>query len=361
MPDVVGSVSRRAAPLALLILALAGLAGSAAAQEPLTHPPLRAEFLSRYDFLVLLAGLDSNDNRFSWDARAEADLDVVDYVVGRASVRAGYEAIMGNEQQLFDPNQSLYTLEASSSLRAGPTEFAAVLHHVSRHLSDRANTRGIGMNLAGGRVLRRIRVAGASLDLRADGGWVIMRSYLDYTWRAQIDLVARRPLTARLGLLGRAFGETYGVDPTIAGRARQHGGRLEGGVRISGQAATMELFAGYERVVDADPLGPAAWPLGIRRFSHRQLIPFSYDAKDRSLPRVRAGPGGRRPVVQPCTVGRRAAPEAAVPDIDAAERADGDLLGGSLDADRPPAALVSRRVEERDGRGAPASRISSST
>jgi len=261
MPGAVGSVRRHAAPLACLILALAG---SAAAQEPLTHPPSRPAFLSRYDFLVLLAGLDTNDNRFSWDARVAADLDVVDYVGGRASVRAEYEAYLGNEQQPFDPNQALYTLEASSSFRAGPTEFAAVLHHLSRHLSDRANKRGIAMNVAGGRVLRRIPVAGATLDLRADAGWVIMRRYLDYTWRAQVDLVARRPLTARFGLLGRAFGETYGVNPTIAGRDAQHGGRLEGGVRISGQAAALELFAGYERVVDADPLGrqPGRWAFG---------------------------------------------------------------------------------------------------
>jgi len=261
MSDAVGSVRRRAAPLACLILALAG---SAVAQEPLTHPPFRPEFLPRYDFLILLAGLDSNDNRFSWDARAAADLDVVDYVVGRASVRAEYEVFMGNEQQLFDPNQSLYTLEASSSFRAGPTEVAAVLHHLSRHLSDRANRQGIGMNVAGGRVLRRIPVAGATLDLRADAGWVIMRSYLDYTSRAQIDLVARRPLTLHLGLLGRAFGETYGVNPKIAGRDRQNGGRLEGGVRISGRAAALELFAGYERVVDADPLArrPGRWAFG---------------------------------------------------------------------------------------------------
>ena len=261
MPDAVGSVIRRQAPLACLILALAG---SAAAQEPLTHPPSSREFLSRYDFLVLLAGLDINDNRFSWDARAAADLDVVDYVVGRVSVLAEYEALMGNEQQLFDPNQGLYTLEASSSFRAGPTEFAAVLHHVSRHLSDRANKRGIGMNVVGGRILRRIPVGGATFDLRADVGRITRRSYVDYTWRAQINLVARRPLTARLGLIGRAFGEGYGVNPKIAGREGQHGGRLEGGVRISGHAAALELFAGYERVVDADPLDrqPRRWAFG---------------------------------------------------------------------------------------------------
>lgn len=261
MPDASGSVIRRAAAVAYLILALAR---SAAAQEPLAHPPSSREFLPRYDFLVLLAGLDINDNRFSWDARAAADLDVVDYVVGRVSVLAEYEVLMGNEQQLFDPNQGLYTLEASSSFRAGPTEFAAVLDHVSRHLSDRANKRGIGMNVVGGRVLRRVPVGASTLDVRADVGRLIRRSYVDYTWRARINLVARRPLTSRFGLLGRAFGETYRVNPTIAGRDGQHGGRLEGGVRISGRAAALELFAGYERVVDADPLDrqPRRWAFG---------------------------------------------------------------------------------------------------
>jgi hypothetical protein len=261
MPDAVGSVIRRAASIACLILAMAS---AAFAQEPLTHPPSSHEFLPRYDFLVLLAGLDINDNRFSWDARVGADLDVVDYVVGRVSALAEYEALMGNEQQLFDPNQAIYTLEASASFRAGPTEFAAVLDHVSRHLSDRANKRGIGMNVVGGRVLRRIPVGASTLDLRADVGRLIRRSYVDYTWRARINLVARRPLTTRLGLLGRAFGETYGVNPKIAGREGQRGGRLEGGVRISGHAAALELFAGYERVIDADPLDrqPRRWAFG---------------------------------------------------------------------------------------------------
>jgi len=252
---------RSAAPVACVILALAC---SAAAQEPLTHPPSSRAFLSRYDFIVLLAGLDHDDNRFSWDAHATADLDVVDYVVGRVSALADYEALLGNERQPFDPNQGRYTLEASSSFRAGPTEFAAVIHHESRHLGDRENKRGIGMNVVGGRVLRRIPVGAGAVDLRADVGRVTKRSYVDYTWRAQIDLVGRRPLTARLGLLGRAFGETYGVDPKIAGRASQYGGRLEGGVRISGHAAALELFAGYERVVDADPLDrqPRRWAFG---------------------------------------------------------------------------------------------------
>jgi hypothetical protein len=261
MPDAVGSLRRRVPAVACLILALAS---TASAQEALTHLPSGRGFLSRYDFLVLLEGLDTNDNRFSWDARVAADLDVVDYAVGRVAVMAEYEVLMGNEQQLFDPNQGLYTLEASSSFRAGPTEFAAVLDHVSRHLSDRANKRGIGMNVVGGRVLRRIPVGAGTLDLRADVGGLIRRSYVDYTWRARINLVARRPLTPRIGLLGRAFGENYGVNPEIAGREGQRGGRLEAGVRISGDAAALELFAGYERVVDADPLDrqPRRWAFG---------------------------------------------------------------------------------------------------
>ena len=137
-------------------------------------------------------------------------------------------------------------------------------HHVSRHLSDRANKRGVSMNILGARVLRRISLGANTLDVRADAGQIVYRQYVDYTWRARVDLVARRSIAANLGVFGRAFGETYGVDAKIAGRDGQHGGRLEGGLRIVGRAAALELFGGYERVVDADPLDrqPRHWAFG---------------------------------------------------------------------------------------------------
>ena len=50
---------------------------------------------------------------------------------------------------------------------------------------------------------------------------------------------------------------------------------------------------------------------------------------------------------RPCRARCRSTSEAPVPHHDAAERPDGGAVRGSLDADRPPADLVSRRLEER--------------
>ena len=77
-------------------------------------------------------------------------------MVGRLSGIVEYEAILGDEFRAFDPNQSCYTLEVSSSYRIKATEIAGVFHHVSRHLSDRSKTFPIAWNMAGARVLRQL-------------------------------------------------------------------------------------------------------------------------------------------------------------------------------------------------------------
>jgi hypothetical protein len=239
----------------------------AAAQEPLPNPPASPAFLSRYQYRVEVAGLAHDDDRFSWDGHIGADVDVVDYVSGRFSVLADYQVVMGNQLQPFDPNQGNYTLAGALSVRARSTEYAAVFHHVSRHLSDRAKQGAIAMNMLAGRVLRQFRSRDTTIDLRADFGRLTQRSYVDYTWIGKAHLVVRHPLTPRVSALARASGETYLVDKALAGRTRQNGGRLEGGVRIAGRAASVELFGGYERVVDADPFDrlPRRWAFaGLR-------------------------------------------------------------------------------------------------
>ena len=177
---------------------------------------------------------------------------------------ADYEVVMGNQLQPFDPNQGNYTLEGAASYRVGPTEFAAVLHHVSRHLGDRAKTQSVAMNVLGVRALRQFPLGSGTLDLRAEVGGIVEHAYVDYTWMGRVNLIARQPVAPRVGVFGRVSGDIYGVNPTIAGRERQQGGRIEGGVRIAGRAAALELFAGYERVVDADPLDrkPRRWAFG---------------------------------------------------------------------------------------------------
>lgn len=250
------------APLAWLLLTLAS--DAYAQQSPLPDSPSAGQFLSRYKFHFVMAGLDDEDDRFSWDAHIGLDFDLVDYVVGRLSMLGDYEVVMGNQLQPFDPNQGIYTLEVAGSYRVGPTEFAGMLHHVSRHLGDRAKTHAIAMNVLGVRALRQFPLGPGTLDLRAELGRVIEHAYIDYSWMGRVNLVARRPVAQHIGVFGRVSGDVYGVTRSIAGRERQQGGRLEGGVRIAGRAAALELFAGYERVVDADPLDrqPRRWAFG---------------------------------------------------------------------------------------------------
>jgi hypothetical protein len=258
MPDAIERLIRRALGAACLIVLAAS---RAAAQAPPTIPDFSLQFLSRSDFAVMMAGLADEDDRFSWDGRIGADLDLVDYGAGRFSILAEYQTVMGNQLQLFDPNQGNYTLEGSSSVRVGANEFAVMFHHVSRHLSDRAKDHAIAMNVLGGRVLRRMTFGPNIIDFRGEMGRIIQHSYIDYTWRGRADLVVRRPVNDHLGLYGRVFGDTYGVNNAVAKRGHQSGGRLEGGVRIGGKAGSVELFAGFERVVDADPLDrkPRQW------------------------------------------------------------------------------------------------------
>ena len=251
MIDTDGSLFRRALASAWLILTLAV---PVAAQQTPAPAPSDVDFFTRYDFHLTAESLNGNDQRFSWDTHFGGDLDLVDYVRGRAAVLIDYEAVLGSEFRAFDPNQSYYTLEASSSVRTGPAEVVGFFHHVSRHLGDRPKRFAIAWNTMGARVLSRLSTGGNTLDINVEGARIVAHAYVDYTWVGQADLVFRRPLNARTGLFVHSVGQLSGVDPTLAGRIRQTGGLVEAGVRVNGRAGTIELFAGYEKRIDADPL-----------------------------------------------------------------------------------------------------------
>jgi hypothetical protein len=207
------------------------------------------------------AALASGDDRFLWDMHWGGDFDLVDYVKGRATFLAEYQAVLGNEFQPFDPHQGNYTLAASGSWRTGVAEFVGVFNHVSRHLGDRPKRFGIAWNVLMARALKDVDVDGTILGVGADAGYVTHRAFVDYAWIAALDLRAYRQVSARIGWYARLHGETFGVNEGVAQRQGQQGGNIEAGVRISGGSALMELFAGYAKVIDADPIGrqPGRW------------------------------------------------------------------------------------------------------
>jgi hypothetical protein len=236
------------------------LARTVYAQEPLPNPPSTPTFFSRYDFELSAAALANDDDRFSWDTHFAGNIDAFDYVFGRIGGILDYQAVLGSEFRPFDPYQSNYNLEANASYRWNGTEFAALFHHVSRHLGDRPKEFPIAWNVLGIRVLRQFGFRGMTFDVVADIGGTTQRVYVDYTWVSNASVVVRRPLSPRTGLFARGFSHANGVTGE-RDRGTQAGGGVELGIRFVGQAAHGELYGGYERRFDADPVDfqPQRW------------------------------------------------------------------------------------------------------
>jgi hypothetical protein len=235
------------------------------AQYRVTEAPAEPAFLSRYDFHLSAAALASGDDRFLWDTHWGGDFDLVDYVSGRVTLLADYQAVLGNQFQPFDPNQGNYTLAAASSVRLPTAELVLFFNHVSRHLGDRPKEFGIAWNVIGVRAMKDVTVGSSIISMRLEGGKVTHRAYVDYTWTSGLEVAVRRPVSPRVGWFGRIDGEVYGRTPRVAGRhGAVGGGHAETGVRLAGVSGALELFVGYGRVVDADPIDrqPGHWAYG---------------------------------------------------------------------------------------------------
>ena len=227
-------------------------------------------FMSRTDLRMAAAALSTDDHRFRWDTHFGGDVDVVDYVCGRVRLVADYQAILGSEFRPFDPNQGNYVLEPSASLRVAGFEVAAVFHHESRHLSDRFKRFSIDWNVLGGRALKRVDLRTTTLEVEAGFGRVVSHTFSDYKRVGDADILVRRQLNDRMAMYARGSAVVYGVDGTVP-RNNQTGGRGEIGVRLTGPAGAVELFAGVERMVDAYPLDRVSqnWPFGGFRLISR--------------------------------------------------------------------------------------------
>jgi hypothetical protein len=211
------------------------------------------DFLTRAAFHLGAEHLSSADPRFVWDANFGGDLDLVDYGTGRLTFAANYQAVLGEEIRHFDPNQGNYILAGSLSHRFPALEVAAVFHHESRHLGDRPKTQAIDWNMMGIRVLKAVTLPGGRLDTRADLRWPIMKSFVDYTSEFDGDARALFPVQPRVSVIADGGLRLLGVDRT-RDRGAQAGFRIEGGVRLEGKAAAVELFLAGERRIDPYPL-----------------------------------------------------------------------------------------------------------
>jgi hypothetical protein len=207
------------------------------------------EMLPRFDFLVGMEYLVDDDPRFVWDGRFEGELDFVDFGRGRVTFMGEYEVLLGEELRTFDPNQGNYTLAASLSTRMPGIEIAGLFHHVSRHLSDRLKRQAIDWNMAGARVRGAFARGRTDVESRVDVRGVVQHSYVDYRWELDTATRVRVRVAPRASALVSGGVRVLGVDGT-RDRGTQYGARGEGGVRLEGQAAVVELFVAAERRID---------------------------------------------------------------------------------------------------------------
>jgi hypothetical protein len=254
-------VFRGASAACLVLVGAVSASAQRIAPEPADAPSYAPQFMSRFDVHLTADSTASGDKRFWADAHFGGDFDLVDYGKGRATLLADYQAVLGTEIRPFDPNQGNYLLEASSSYRYGDAEVAGVFHHESRHLGDRAKIQAIAWNVAQVRVFYHHTFSGNAIQLRGDAGKVIQHSWVDYSWFADADGRVDRPVASHVALYARGYTETYGINHDISARGRQTGGRVEGGARLIGSHGAIDLFVGYERVVDADAFQqlPLSW------------------------------------------------------------------------------------------------------
>lgn len=268
MRSFVGKVIIRAVVCATVWL---GAASTALAQHPIAEAPAGAVFMPRFEWSMSAAGLVHPDPRFDWDTHWAGDFDLFSLPKGRVTFLADYQALLGSEYRAFDPYQSNYLLEASGSYFVGRTEIAGVLSHISRHLGDRPKRLAVAENSLGPRIMRRFGHRTFSFDARVDIRKVIAKAYDDYTWIEQLDLVARKQIGQRTTLYGRGFGQLIQVDPALAGREAQKGGRIEAGVTIRGSMGAIDLFAGGEQMIDAEVLDrlPRRWAFAGFRLTTR--------------------------------------------------------------------------------------------
>lgn len=249
--------------IVLVALACVLSATVAAAQSPAPASETSrhaVEFLPRAALALSAEHLSGDDPRFVWDTNFGGEIDLVDYGRGRATFRANYQAILGEELHAFDPNQGNYFLTGSASVRWWGAEFAGVFHHESRHLSDRVKRLPVDWNMVGGRVMKAVDRHRVRLDSRVDLRGVIQKSFVDYKWELDGDFRGRYPVGFGLSFISDVDIRVLGVDGTL-NRGTQHGARAEGGIRFEGRGGAAELFIATERRIDPYPLtfGTETW------------------------------------------------------------------------------------------------------
>src|SRR5262245_60476129 len=177
------------------MLAWAGRVSAQTAPLPAPFQPGPSGFLTRGDWLLSVAPMDSGDPRFSWSVRQRFDIDVARYPRGRVNLFFDNEIIMGSERRSFDFNHANTMFETSASgVLPGGVETSIVFHHVSRHLIDRPADRVVAWHTVAGRAEKTFALGKAALTATAEFDKIVQHTFVDYRWTDQFTARFEQPL-----------------------------------------------------------------------------------------------------------------------------------------------------------------------
>jgi hypothetical protein len=228
------------------------LAPIANAQAPADNAEGSVVWLPSYHFRLNMAHLSHDSPRYNWDANYGGEFGIV--AVGRTQLTfvANYQAVLGEEFHPFDPNQGNYTLDGVLSTRVKGLYVAGVFHHLSRHLADRPKRPPVDWNMMGGRVGTMFTRGATDVEARFDLLGAILKTNVDYNWEMHAGARVHHRVHGTLGLIGAFTLREIGTNG-VGNRGNQTGARGEGGFRVSGKGATIELYLAAERVIDPYP------------------------------------------------------------------------------------------------------------
>ena len=211
-------------------------------------------FRTTLDFTHLISGSDVAP--FNWDLDMLADLDLFDLGFLRGNMLGNFETIIGNEKRSVDPNQANYTVDLTAFIRLPRGELGTTIHHVSRHLIDRATDDSVSWNMVGVSYGDRFSLGRFALEAGARGMGTVERAGVDYDGQFEGYVKMARPVGHGLAIIASAEGVVVPVEREIQGRDTMRGGRVEAGLRLLTRGSSVDVYVAWEQRIDAEVSAP---------------------------------------------------------------------------------------------------------
>ena len=241
-----------------VVCVLVSLPGIASAQmlggpRPQTTAPRAQGFLTGFRTMfgvqrIRGAGVET---AFDWDLDMSIDFDVFDLGFSRFNVFGNFETIIGSELRAIDPNQSNYTVDLSIFFRLPRGELAGTFHHASRHLVDRARRDSVAWNMLGIAYGDRFSIGHLEVDTGVRSMGILRRHSMDYLGQFEAYVNMAHLITPTLAIIAGADAVIIPVKSEKFDQGTRNGGRAEAGMRFLAGAAAIDLFAAWERRIDA--------------------------------------------------------------------------------------------------------------